>query len=313
MINNLESKQWTLESLLEQLPTIARKSRDRWPHHCTFFEAAVEALRTAPFPPPSQLLQELMIESATATDAASGRSPVDPGSPEWSRRHWPTPQMPTDDRSAQLFCVQQATWAALRSMARSGFFAIAGLQVESLGCHRRTREALVHLELLVDDITLARPYWDHARETTREKRTANAFFKATERANSQIGNPQFPRSKHTALRRALADRASFGLLNAGPHAGALHGVSGFAAGAYGFFDTISENGPRYAFVFAYETLQLTNLLMPKLSWIEQPAWAQSFACFRKAAQEIEREDRNSDRMESVPLPPWSSFVDAPLP
>lgn len=138
------------------------------------------------------------------------------------------------------------------------------------------------MELLIDDASLARPWWKHAKEHTRKERKSNAFYKAAEVAQSQIRNPKHHQAKHTPLRRALASDSDSGFLNAGPHAGLIHGALGFCGpGPFSFFDRISPNGALQAFSLAVRTLRLAALLVPKLPWVRAEAWAE----FHRSSEE----------------------------
>jgi hypothetical protein len=274
---------WNLSDWIREIPSLAQANVNRWPEHASFFETTVQGFIASRFAPPDGLLARMVIDSAAGKDAAAGLSILDDTSAEWKKRHWPTGEMPLDDSHVHLFCLHQACWAFIRSLARCGFFAVAGFQLDAFTAHRRTREALIDIELLLDDASLARPYWAHASETTKVARTSNPFYIAACQARARAGDPTCPATKRTPLQQAIGAGPDFAILNAGPHAGAQHGASGLSDGRIGFFDRMFKNGAVHAVVFAHDALHLADVLAAKLRWLDSALWVQFVSASRQEA------------------------------
>jgi hypothetical protein len=277
-----EFKEWRLQELLiERAPKFAKRLLDEHSLQAGFFDWVIESLVIAPISPPEEFVHR---PHGLPDGCDSGRYSV---------------------------MVRLAALSLTRGLARSGFLAFAGLPSEAIGVHRRTIEAILDLELLLDKPDLVIEYERLASEADRKKRTQNYLYKTKERLQSQIKDPNFPRAKLSPLQQSLAERGQDGLLNVGPHSGAFHAATGVGYdGGFGFFDPQSRLVKYMGFRFPWETVQLLDALRPKLTWIDGSKWNATLRAIQAAAREIEGAMRKADG-ERGAVPPWSSFQ--PLP
>lgn len=274
---------WRLRTLLlKKIPKAAEMLLDVGSLYADFFDHIVDVLMRAPLVPPEGVQHD-------------------------------TKGLPAGEKTEQHHrCVFLAAFGLLRTVTRSGLFAFSCLPAEAIAVHRRTLEAVLDLEFLLDRPDLAAAYEAHAIEGDRITRKNNPFNVAKGRVQSEIKNPdkRFPVAKLSTLQRALRDRADFGMLDAGPHAGPIHAVLGHHEGGFGFIDPRSWMCVRMAFRCGWEAFQLIDALRPKLTWIATSRWEASATSVQAQARVIEQHVREKDKPHAS-KPAWSSFH--PLP
>ncbi len=277
-----EFKDWRLrELLLDKAPKAAALLLDELPLQRDFFDRVVETIVLAPLVP----TEDYPLAPQGLPDGAD------------SNRH--------------MLMVRLAAHSLVRSLARSGFLAFAGMPSEALGVHRRTLESFLDLELLLEKPALVLDYQQLIYEPDRSKSTKNPFYAAKHTLQRQLKDPGFARNKLSPLQQSLADRGQYATLNIGAHAGGFHAITGIGfGGSFGFFDPQIRMVKYMGFRFPWETLQLLDALRPKLTWIDGPTWTATVLDVQKEARVIENAIREADDRPAE-VPPWSSLL--PLP
>jgi hypothetical protein len=280
---------WSLGALTSAAHEHASANLQRWSEHAAFFDDTVGRMLEARWIHPwmnfaadvmrsGREFKALVLPAHVAHLASSTGFPHgEPGS----------------DAEAHSYCLHLMTGAVLRSLARSGFLAFAGLPIEAIGVHRRTVESLLQIELLVDDPALAIHCW-RLTQTYDKGRRKNLFYMRAKAASSVVNNPQQDPASLSPLQRELHRSANDSGLNLGPHAGLQHGFLGKGKGlpfeAFHPFDVGSDVGT-YAWRCAAQTLKLVTALLPKLHWVDQPKWRAAIADLEPRSAVIETRDR----------------------
>ncbi len=221
--------------------------------------------------------------------------------------------LPGSDEEAQSYSLNLLTGSALRSLCRSGYLALCGLPLESVGVHRRTIETLLQIDVLVDDISLSRPCCGLAFSGDRKNRKQNEFYRAMARRTQVINNLQVPETDLTPLERELRRSANDAGLHLGPHAGLQHGVAGKRwdkVNALNEFDPFdvgqTEVGP-FLWRYAAQTWRLCTVLLPKLDWVDSDKWLAASPSLEDMSAQIETQDRERRKDPSDGTTPWSNL------
>lgn len=297
---------WNLQSIAGDASKLAASNITKWPEHVTLFDDTVDAVDRCRWIHPWENLParvsreqreagpRLIVPSYLATSLSSSLYPNDePGS----------------EQEAQSYCLHLLTMGALRSLVRAGYMALCGLTLEALGAHRRTRETILQIEVLLTTPGIGLDCWRLSRQHSTRLRKRNPFLQAANAATHRISNKQnYDDSDLTPLELRLRQSSDDAGLHLGPHAGIHHGLMGKAEkNQFCLFDRGIRSAGVALWRFASETRQLVSIMAQSATWMDRPRWAAESAPLQERSASLELQDRKERGLMDPSKTPWTDL------